>query len=164
MLRDCELAMAGLNVRGILRAPNSGLQHGTMSEKSAQAVSGNVGKGLCSFRLGNIANSHRFSANPRDAACPHWNFTNLSAPAAGRSKPLPYGHAGRLCVFNQCLRGCELAMAGLNIRGILTPACAPAQNDSSIRGFPRQCVGRRNRKRWGRSRSPPPHRKIYLPR
>ncbi len=46
--------------------------------------------------------------------------------------PFPTVKTDRLYVFNWCIRDCGLAMAGLNSRGILTPACALAQNDSSI--------------------------------
>ncbi len=112
-------------------------------------------------RLKNVACSYHFSANPQDVTCSHWIFDNLSAPAAGRSRapslrselknctyspnvlphrrPLPAAHLGSralrkesgFCVYLVTLKRRTL-LGGLKIRGILTPACALAQNDRSI--------------------------------
>jgi len=92
-------------------------------------------EGACSFRQQPLTNLQKTNADTGNITNSPENVQNSNILPPEGASPFPTVRPDRLYVFNWCLCDRRLARAGRKIRGILTPACALAQNDRSIEGF-----------------------------
>ncbi len=137
------------------------LPHRTRKLKNVKSISLNRREGACSFRRKNVANLHNSPANPQDVTCSHWISKYFWCLLPEGAEPLPYIESRYIVripqpctsskaytdqhtmetapyekngVFRICLVTLKRRklFGALNIRGILTPVCALAQNDRSF--------------------------------